>query len=155
VTYDSTQDTKAHIARVRQLLMEVINDIGRRYWAHDRSKLEEPEKSIFDIWSPKLRAMEYSTEPESEYQKALKEMGVGLQHHYEACDHHPEHGDGTLGWMALPQLMELLADWKAAGERHAGGGDLRASIEQNAERFGYGDEIKGLLINTATYFGWL
>jgi hypothetical protein len=48
----------------------------------------------------------------------------------------------------------MLADWKAATLRHADG-DLARSIEQNAERFGYGDEIKRLLIHTAAYFGWL
>ena len=44
--------------------------------------------------------------------------------------------------------MEMLCNWKAATLRHKNG-DLRQSIEQNAERFGYGMEMKGLLLNTA------
>lgn len=56
--------------------------------------------------------------------------------------------------MGLHQMIELLADWKAATTRHEDGG-LRRSIEQNAERFGYGDEVKRLLLNTAESFGWI
>jgi hypothetical protein len=47
--------------------------------------------------------------------------------------------------MDLVQVIEMLADWKAATLRHADG-DLARSIEQNAERFGYGDQFR---------FGWL
>jgi hypothetical protein len=47
-----------------------------------------------------------------------------------------------------------LCDWKAATLRHADG-DLGRSILQNADRFGYGDEILGLLLNTAKAYGWL
>lgn len=153
--YDSTTDTKNHVYRVRVLLMEAINDLGRRYWEHDRSKLHEPEKSMYDEFTPKLRAMEYSVDPASEYQKCLKEMGAALQHHYAVCDHHPEHWPGGISDMGMLELMEMLADWKAAGERHRDGGDLQRSIEQNAERFGYGDETKRILLNTAEHMGWL
>jgi predicted acetyltransferase len=48
----------------------------------------------------------------------------------------------------------MLCDWKAATLRHADG-DLGRSIEQNAERFGYGGEMKRLLLNTAKRFDWL
>jgi len=84
----------------------------------------------------------------------LADMGEGLQHHYAVNDHHPEHFDNGIRDMGLVQLTEMLADWKAATMRHEDG-DLGRSIEQNAERFGYGDEIKRLLRNTASDFGWL
>jgi hypothetical protein len=155
MSYDSGPETREHINRVRSLLMQVVDDLNKRGWKHDASKLEEPEKSIFDEFSPKLRAMTYSVDPESEYQMALGEMSVGLRHHYEHNDHHPEFDNGMLNWMNLIQIIEMLADWKAAGERHAGGGDLRRSIETNQERFGYGDEVKQILLNTAEYLGWL
>jgi hypothetical protein len=49
--------------------------------------------------------------------------------------------------MNLIQLTEMLCDWIAATRRHADG-DIRRSIDQNAERFGYGEDLKRLLHNT-------
>ncbi len=81
-------------------------------------------------------------------------MGVALDHHYSVNSHHPEHfSDGTRG-MNLLDVLEMLADWDAAATRHTDG-DLATSIEINAERFGYGQEFKALLTNTAADLGWL
>jgi hypothetical protein len=49
--------------------------------------------------------------------------------------------------MSLVQLTEMLCDWKAATLRHKDG-DIRRSIEQNQQRFGYSDEVKRILLNT-------
>lgn len=56
--------------------------------------------------------------------------------------------------MNLIDIVEMLADWKAATERHADG-DLLKSIELNQKRFGYTDELKTILTNTARVMGWL
>jgi hypothetical protein len=151
VAYDSRSDTNQHIDEVRYIMLEVQRDLTQRYYNHDKSKLESPELEIFNEYSPKLRDTTYGSD---EYKQFLKEMGVGLTHHYEHNDHHPEHFPGGIEDMNLVQLMEMLCDWKAATLRHADG-DLARSIEQNAERFGYGNKMKKLLYNTALYFDWL
>jgi hypothetical protein len=149
--YDSRPDTYAHIAEVRSRLLDVARDIIRRADEHDVSKLVEPEVSVFDEYTPKLKDSTYGSD---EYKQFLKGMGEGLKHHYEYNDHHPEHHAAGIAGMDIVQLTEMLADWKAATLRHANG-DLARSIEQNADRFGYGDEIKRLLTLTASRFGWL
>lgn len=53
--------------------------------------------------------------------------------------------------MNLIDLLEMLIDWKAAGMRHADGGDIVKSIRINQERFGYSDELANFLFNTAEY----
>lgn len=50
--------------------------------------------------------------------------------------------------MSLLDIIEMLCDWKAATMRHADG-DLAKSIEINQKRFGYSDELKVILQNTA------
>ena len=50
--------------------------------------------------------------------------------------------------MNLIDIMELLADWKAATLRH-NNGNLLLSIEFNQKRFGYDDGLKQILLNTA------
>ncbi len=151
MTYDSRPDTCDHIDEVRGCLYKVQQDLNKRYLHHDASKLEEPELSVFNEYTPKLRDTTYGSE---EYNRYLDGMGVGLEHHYKHNDHHPEHFKDGILEMNLVQLMEMLCDWKAATMRHADG-DLATSIEKNAVRFGYGDNMKQLLYNTAEYFGWL
>ena len=149
--YDSIPDTNKHIDEVRKLLHQVQTDLASRFLKHDASKLKEPELSVFNEYTPKLRDSTYGSD---EYKQFLVGMGEGLTHHYQVNDHHPEHFSGGIEDMNLVQLIEMLADWKAATLRHADG-DLARSIEQNAERFGYDDKMKKLLYNTATYFNWV
>jgi len=149
--YDSRPDTHEHIANVRGLLLGVAKDLLIRAHRHDRSKLVSPEVEVFDRVTPQLAGSTYGSD---EYKGFLSDMGEGLRHHYETNDHHPEHfvagapGEREgIAAMNLLQLTEMLCDWIAATRRHKDG-DIRRSIEQNAERFGYGEEIKRLLLNT-------
>jgi hypothetical protein len=142
--YDSRVATEEHIAVVRGLLSRVLADLRRRQVEHDLSKLEPPEKEVFDEYTPKLAATTYGSE---EYRSYLKAMRPALEHHYAHNRHHPEyHANGIRG-MSLVDVLEMLCDWKAATLRH-NDGDIRRSVEQNQERFGYGDELKQILLNT-------
>lgn len=49
--------------------------------------------------------------------------------------------------MNIIDLVEMLCDWYAAIKRHVTG-DIRKSIEINAERFNIPDELKSILINS-------
>lgn len=144
--YDSRPDTHEHIAQVRGLVLGVAAGLTERAHRHDRSKLEPPEVEVFDRVTPLLKGSTYGSE---EYKGFLADMGEGLAHHYAANDHHPEHPSFKHGIesMNLIQLMEMLCDWIAATRRHDDG-DIHRSIEQNAERFGYGTELRNLLHNT-------
>lgn len=50
--------------------------------------------------------------------------------------------------MNLVDIIEMICDWKAASERQKDG-NLLKSIEQNATRFGYDDQLKRIFMNTA------
>jgi hypothetical protein len=149
--FDSRPDTYAHIATVRGYLLMVANLIMMRGHDHDLSKLEQPELAVFDEFTPKLRDTTYDSH---EYHQYLRSMAVGLEHHYAVNDHHPEHFFNGIHEMDLLQLIEMLADWKAATLRHADG-SLRRSIEQNRVRFGYDEKMAVLLMRTADNLGWL
>jgi hypothetical protein len=142
---DSAEATKKHIGRVRELLWAVRDNLGGRSAAHDASKLESPEKEVFDEFTPKLAASAYGSE---EYWGLLAAMKPALDHHYARNSHHPEHYPDGIKGMSLLDVIEMLCDWKAASERHGGGCILR-SIEINQKRFGYSDELKAILLNTA------
>lgn len=142
--YDSFQDTSDHINAVRLLLNEVVSIILVRAAQHDKSKLREPEKQIFDEYTPKLKATTYGS---GEYKNMLSEMQVALDHHYMNNRHHPEYFNDGISSMTLIDIVEMLCDWMAATKRHADG-DIMESIKINQNRFGYSDELKQILFNT-------
>jgi hypothetical protein len=146
MSYDSRPETYEHIDEVRKVLGGAIADLRHRSDQHDQSKLRPPEVEMFDEYTPKLRELEYGSE---EYEATREAMGPALKHHYDHNDHHPEHFPNGVEDMDLMQITEMLCDWIAAGRRHADGGDIHRSIEQNAERFGYGDELRKILHTTA------
>lgn len=149
--YDSRPETYRHIQVVQRMLTAVACELLHRSNIHDQSKLHDPERAVFDEYTPKLRELTYGSD---EYRAALAGMGEGLEHHYQMNPHHPEHHPHGIADMTLIDLTEMLADWKAATLRHEDG-DMETSIRKNAKRFGYGGELENLLLNTARALGWV
>ncbi len=56
--------------------------------------------------------------------------------------------DSPVNDMNLLDILEMLCDWKAASERH-NDGNIRKSIEINANRFGLSPQLVRILENTA------
>lgn len=143
--YDSKKDTLLHIKRVSQLLTEAASEFIKRANVHDDSKLESPEKELFDECTPKLKGTTYGSD---EYKEYLKELKVALDHHYQNNSHHPEHYENGVDGMDLFDLLEMFFDWKAATERHADG-DIYKSIVINEKRFSISPQISSIFKNTA------
>ena len=149
MAYDSTIDTHRHISEVQRNLLDIVICLGMRARFHDASKLDPPEKEMYDEFTPKLRALIYGS---NEYKRCLKEMGEALKHHYEHNSHHPEHFSNSIDGMSLLDLIEMLADWTAAVLRHDG--DLMESLSINRDRFGMSDQLVQILENTIKELGW-
>ena len=147
-TGSARSQTFAHIKCVRGLLTTCANTLVTRAIAHDATKLHEPEASVFEEFTPKLRGLTYGS---TEYKEVLAAMKPALDHHYACNRHHPEHFAPnhflSATGMNLFDVLEMLCDWLAATKRHADG-DIFKSLEINQKRFGYSDEFKGLLRRT-------
>lgn len=149
MTYDSWKDTLDHIQNVRLKIYKVVEDLLQRAAVHDTSKLEAPEKEIYDKYTPELARLEYGTDA---YREVLMKMKVGIDHHYSVSRHHPEYFADSVHGMNLIDLLEMVVDWKAAGERHyLKPIDIFRSIDINAERFHIEPQLVQILKNTATY----
>lgn len=149
--YDSREDTIRHIANVQILLGKVTDFLYRRADNHDWSKLEEPEKSMYDEYIPKIRETEkefgYGS---TQYEEVVKQMGVAMRHHFDANSHHPEHYPNGINGMSLLDLIEALADWKAASSKSG----QPLNIEANKRRFGMSDQLAEIFQNTVKELGW-
>lgn len=147
---DSTPDTLEHIEKVRWWLFQVCVKLTARAAAHDASKLIEPEKSGFDVLTFKLGGLVYGSE---EYKAALVEGKPTIAHHYAVNTHHPEHYENGIAGMSLLDVVEMLADWRAASERTSQG-SIAASLVHNKARFGIDDQLYSILVNTVKEMGW-
>jgi hypothetical protein len=166
-TINPRAETYKHIRRVNELTLGMAKLLIDRAVLHDDSKLMPPEAELFEGSTHKLRGLAYGTD---EYRAALREIKPAVDHHQQNNRHHPEFfgrplcaqcgcdgrkdqctcggpRDADLRGMNLIDLLEMICDWKAAGERHATG-DIVKSIEQNQSRFHYSDELKQVFLNT-------
>lgn len=148
---DSTAETKAHIARVRELLYAITNRLFARAQVHDASKLLPVEKPVFDQVTGALKGLTYGS---YEYKAQLKLLKPALDHHYANNSHHPEHYKNGVDDMSLLDLIEMMVDWKAAGERHADG-SMERSLKVNKDRFKISPQLQSILTATAREMGWI
>jgi hypothetical protein len=126
----------------------MIDKLDMRGVKHDASKLESPEVEAFAENTNALANLTYGSE---EYMTQLEKLKPTLEHHYAANRHHPEHFVNGVNDMTLIDILEMLCDWKASTLRQ-NDGNLLKSIEMNATRFGYDDQVKQIFINTAKLF---
>lgn len=132
-------------------MVQLVTEALERSACHDGSKTESPEVEVFDEFTPKLKTSTYGSD---EYKGYLEAMGEGLKHHYSVNRHHPEHFPNGVNDMTLVDLVEMLADWKAATERHDDG-DIAKSLEIQRDRFGLSEQLVSIFRNTAEHFGWI
>ena len=143
--------TMRHMETVRNYLDRCAMKLIERGQQHDQSKLQPPEREVFEKITPKLRTLTYGSE---EYRTALRDQQPALDHHYSHNRHHPEHHSRGIRDMSLFDLTEMLCDWKAATLRH-NDGDIMMSIDINQQKLGFSDELRDIFVNTIREIeGW-
>lgn len=145
----SIEDTLQHKKMITDLMSQVITELLYRAAVHDNAKMEEPELSLFDTYTPKLSKSTYGSE---EYKTFLEGLKPALNHHYSRYRHHPEHFKNGCRDMDILDVIEMLVDWKAATLRHNDGNILK-SLEINRTRFSL-DEVSlyDILMNSLSFF---
>jgi len=147
--YEETQKSIiTHIDTVRSLIFTFIDQLFIRASTHDRSKLFDPEISVFHEYTPLLKKLTYGSE---EYKRNLRKLKPALDHHYKNNDHHIEHHENGIKDMDLVSIVEMFCDWNAAVLRHDNG-DIIESIKINKERYNLSPELELIFLNTLKYF---
>ena len=126
--YDSTDDVLLHKSRVTHYIQQFCEEMIKRALVHDQSKLEEPEKSVFDSAGDRLKGFTYGSPG---YKASLEDLKPALDHHYSVNSHHPEHYPNGVAGMDLYDLVEMFCDWRASSERNKGGFQTNLNIEKH------------------------
>lgn len=137
-------ETHCHIRKVQDNLNLFIKDLIDRGSRHDESKFHEPEFSLFASNTGKLKTVGYGT---PEYEALLEGIRPAISHHYSKNRHHPEFHPNGIEDMTLVDLIEVLCDWRAAGERNKDG-NIRKSIAVNSSRFNMSPQLRTIFENT-------
>lgn len=146
------QFTLEHVYNVQKFLLEAINALQKRSIEHDQSKFSTQEFETYAYATKRMGECTFGTDA---YRQMTHSIGGAIRRHKEVNRHHPEFHPNGIRDMNLIDLIEMLADWKAAGLRPGGKADLMYSIETCQKRFGYDDNFKQMLVNTAKYLGWI
>jgi hypothetical protein len=123
-----------HITLVKDNLFTIANKLQKRARNHDLSKLRGDELLGFIQINKVARKYPYGSD---EYKAALEIDAVGL--HYSRNDHHPEYFSDGVSDMNLFQLIEMVADWKAASETY-GQTTFDESLRKQRKRFHLDDK---------------
>ncbi len=130
------------IRNTSQLDMKFMSErLNARAAVHDLSKFFSPEREVFEVFTPKLKTLEYGSDA---YQQALVDMGAGLRHHYAVNSHHPEYHPNGVACMTLLDLIEMFCDWVAACDMKR----VPLDVDQQARRFDLSLRLTGLLRQT-------
>lgn len=140
-----------HIKKVQNKICKLIVALSIRLQEHDKSKLEEPE---FSLWKKIDEEPRYPY-GSKKYKEKIERYHELFEMHYNKNPHHPEHFQNGISDMTIIDLAEMLCDWISYKD------NIRVTeaidmVEKQSKRFGYSDEIKDMLINTLnTYFAVL
>lgn len=141
---NSKTETLYHIRRVNELLIKSAKELLNRAMKHDTTKLESPEVEYFDQYTEQLSSLTYDS---PEYKENLAKLKPALDHHYAHNSHHPQHYARGINDMDIYDLIEMLNDWKASGERQLNG-NILISLEKNKQRYGIDEQLYQILKNT-------
>ena len=149
--FDVLLEWLSHSSKVSELLTQISKDLDQRGCVHDRSKLQAIEFEAFVKTRPKFKKANYGSK---EYKECCEQIKLALEHHYKHNRHHPEfHEDGFEG-MNLLDILEMLADWKAANERNP---DLpfKESLTISFKKYNIPENMQKHIKATAEYLGWI
>jgi len=144
-------DTIMHISEVKENLSEIRSVLEQRGNAHDRSKFTDIEFDAFVSTRPEFEKANFGT---PEYKKCTDDIKPAIDHHYSENRHHVKFFKNGFEDMNLIDIIEMLADWKAASRRSP---DLtfEDSLPEAFEKYSIPETMQKHIISTLTYLGWI
>jgi hypothetical protein len=130
-----------------------ITNLMDRSVTHDESKLGPNELEDYAKAIDDFNSNPFGSEG---YDRIRQNIQKSVTHHYANNRHHPEHFEDGVNGMDLVDVLEMVADWKAASENAVGGSfDMMKSIVTLSEKYGITPQLTQIIINTCKNFGML
>lgn len=149
-TFEVLTDTIVHVSEVQANLHDMVSDLEKRSIVHDLSKFQDPEFSVFCSTRPEFKKVNYGT---PEYEAVTEKAREGVEHHHAHNRHHTAYHENGIDDMNLMDIIEMLADWRAASRRSP---DLSFadSLPKAFEKYKIEPALQKTILNTIEYLGW-
>lgn len=143
-------DTLVHMKEVAALLSQAEADLRQRGVVHDLTKLQEPEFTAFVSNTPHFKQANYGT---PEYAACVERIRPAIEHHHQNNRHHTAFHPNGVADMNLMDIIEMVADWRAAARRSP---DLsfKEALPRAFKKYGIDETLQKLILNTIEYLGW-
>lgn len=133
----------SHINRVQNWINRFTGILFNRGKVHDKSKLNEPEFSMWKKMDEEPR-YKYGTK---EYNEKINRYKEVFNLHYQQNRHHPEHWSSFYSEMDLIDVIEMLCDWLGYKD------DITIKeaeelVNIQCKRYGFNSTFQNLLYNT-------
>ena len=149
--FDFLCDTILHVSEVNENLETVASELRKRGAAHDRTKFTAIEFDAFVSTRSDFKKANYGTR---EYQECVDKVSHAVEHHHANNRHHTGFHKNGINDMTLIDIVEMLADWKAA-ERRSPDRELHDTIDYALKKYGVGDQLGSVIKNTLLSLGWM
>ena len=149
VEFDFLTDTLIHISEVQEELENFCHELRMRGIKHDRSKLQEPEFSIFVSTREQFKKANYGT---PEYTAVVEVASTAVDHHHKNNRHHTKYYPDGVYNMNLIDIIEMICDWKAASRRSPDK-TLEDSLEECFKRYNIVGQLQRVIWNTLMDMG--
>lgn len=110
-----------HRDYIKQALGEITHDLEQRATVHDLSKFLDDEFEGFSRIN--VDRPEFGTPG---YAERMRQEKPTILRHYSRNSHHPEHGP-----MTFIDVIEMVADWWAAGKGYENAMDWSEAVDTN------------------------
>lgn len=144
-------DIIKHRAEVQENISMICRRLEARGMAHDLSKFGEIEFDAFLSTRERFKKANYGT---PEYDECVKAIQPAIDHHYAYNLHHTKHWPNGINNMSLIDIVEMVADWRAA-ERRSPDRTLKDTMEDAFKKYKIEGQLKQAIINTMEALRWI
>lgn len=149
--FDFLTDTILHISEVRENLEVVTSELKQRGFAHDRTKLQQLEFDGFVSTREKFKKANYGS---PEYQECIELTKPAVEHHYKHNRHHTGYHKNGINDMTLVDIIEMIADWRAAARRSPDK-KLIDTLAYAMNKYKIDKQLAEIIKNTLNYLNWI
>lgn len=126
--------------------MKFIQVLQNRSLSHDDSKFGPEEFPVYASMIDEFAKHKFGTDG---YIKAKEAISEATKHHFAFNRHHPEYHTNGIDGMDLLDIIEMLADWKAATLNHPDApGDMVKSLDYAVKKYNISPQLATILLNT-------
>ena len=144
-------DTILHINEVQEAIEEISSEIKKRGLLHDLTKFQPCEFDAFASTRERFKKANYGT---SEYQALCEEVKPAIDHHYVNNRHHTGYHKNGINDMNLIDIIEMVADWKAASRRSPDK-TLEDTLHYAFAKNKIQDQLAKIITNTLKDLNWI